>query len=82
MVDKFQNPDTKTLTMSFLRISSPWPKKILSFNAEGSKLLVPAALEAAAGQEICNTAGRLLILRLECAIGFKKLKGLPRSGFL
>ena len=33
MLNKFQDPDTKTLTMTFLRISSPWLKKILNFNA-------------------------------------------------
>ena len=33
-------------------------------------ILVPAALEAAAGQEICNTTGRLLILRLEMRYRF------------
>ena len=59
------------------------PANLLTFRLEEGKytfLLVPAALEAAAGQEICNTAGRLLILRLE--IDFKELKGLPRSSFL
>ena len=33
MVNKFQDPDTMTLTMGFLRISLPWLKKILNFNA-------------------------------------------------
>ena len=32
VVNKFQDPETKTLTMSFLRISLPCLKKILNFN--------------------------------------------------